>query len=124
MVLAYTAVYLSRHPRAMSEMSSTTPTSSLKESMLLLKLKRSALANDVGTINYGSSKEFYEDDSNITDPSNINLSGIISNNTRRLIVKKVILLYRETSVCEKERKSNILKSTFIFDKIKRAFRGK
>lgn len=110
MVLAYTAVYLSRHTRTVYEMPSTTPIS-LKESPMLSKLMRSALVvetsdkssnrkdetNDVGEINFFDSWETFSDqvDSSTTsttessDLGNVSLSDIISSEKRRWKVKEV-----------------------------------
>lgn len=108
MVLAYTAVYLSRHPRTVYEMPSTTPIS-LKESPMLSKLMRSSLVvktsdkssnrknetNDVGEINFYSWETFSDVDSSTTsttessDLGNVSLSDIISSEKRRWKVKEV-----------------------------------
>lgn len=109
MVLAYTAVYLSRHTRTAYEMPSTTPIS-LKESPMLSKLMRSSLVvkmsekssnrknetNDVGEINFYSWETFSDVDSSTTsttessDLGNVSLSDIISSEKRRWKVKEMM----------------------------------
>lgn len=129
MVLAYTAVYLSRHTRTVSEIPSTTPIS-LKESPMLSKLMRFALVvetsdkssnpknetNDVGEINYSSWETFNEDDSSTasvtegttesSDLGNVSLSDIVCSEKRRLKVKEVIFF--------SEKQKNIFRSAICF----------